>query len=71
MAEVVARTAPIVSLGLDKLGGVVAALLAIGAASPFSVLRANRIVAPSSRRCRRPPLCCSRWSFWPQPASRS
>jgi osmoprotectant transport system permease protein len=49
MAEVVARTAPIVSLGLDKLGGVVAALLAIGAASPFAVFRANRIVAGEAK----------------------
>ena len=45
MAAFAARTAPIANLGLDKLGIVVAALLAIGAASPFMVFRANRIVA--------------------------
>jgi osmoprotectant transport system permease protein len=40
-----ARPVRIVSLGLDKLGVVVAALLVVGAASPFAVFRANRIVA--------------------------
>ena len=35
MAASLARSAPIVSLGLDKLGVVVATLLAIGAASPL------------------------------------
>jgi osmoprotectant transport system permease protein len=49
MAPSVARTAPIVSLGFDKLGVVVAALLAVGAASPFAVFRANRIVAGEAR----------------------
>ena len=49
MAALAARTAPVASLGLDKLGIVVAALLAIGAASPFMVFRANRIVAGEAK----------------------
>ena len=49
MAASVARAAPIASLGLDKLGVVVAALLAVGAASPFAVFRANRIVAGEAK----------------------
>ena len=49
MAASLARTAPIASLGLDKLGVVVAALLAVGAASPFAVFRANRIVAGEAK----------------------
>jgi osmoprotectant transport system permease protein len=49
MAASLARTAPVVSRGLDKLGVVVAALLAIGAASPFAVFRANRIVAGDAK----------------------
>ena len=49
MAASVARTARIASLGFDKLGVVVAALLAVGAASPFAVFRANRIVAGEAK----------------------
>ena len=47
MAASVARTAPVASLGLDKLGVVVAALLAIGAASPL-----RRVPGQSDRRWR-------------------
>ncbi|WP_407050934.1 ABC transporter permease [Methyloraptor flagellatus] len=43
------RTARLASLGVDKLGVVVAALIAIGAGSPFVVFRANRIVAGEAR----------------------
>ncbi len=50
MAASVVRAARIASLGLDKLGVVVAALLAVGAASPFAVFRANRIVAGEAKR---------------------
>ena len=49
MAASLARSAPIKSLGLDKLGVVVAALLAIGAASPFAVFRPNRIAAGEAK----------------------
>ncbi len=49
MAASPARTAPPASLGVDKLGVVVATLLAVGAASPFAVLRANRIVAGEAK----------------------
>ena len=41
--------APIARLGLDKLGVVIAALLALGVASPFAVYRANRIVAGQAK----------------------
>ena len=49
MAASLVRTAPVASFGLDKLGVVVVALLAIGAASPFAVFRANRIVAGEAK----------------------
>jgi osmoprotectant transport system permease protein len=46
MASSLARIA---SLGPDKLGVVVAGLLAVGAASPFAVFRANRIVGGEAK----------------------
>ena len=49
MSASVARPAPIARLGLDKLGVVIAALLALGVASPFAVFRANRIVAGEAK----------------------
>jgi len=49
MAAFVAPPVGIARLGLDKLGVVVAALLAVGAASPFAVFRANRIVAGEAK----------------------
>ena len=49
MAASVARAVRIASFGLDKLGVVVAALLAVGAALPFAVFRANRIVAGEAK----------------------
>ncbi len=49
MAAFVAPTARVARLGLDKLGVVVAALIAVGAASPFAVFRANRIVAGEAK----------------------
>jgi len=49
MPATAARTAPFARLSLDKLGVVVAALLAIGAASSFAVFRANRIVAGEAK----------------------
>ena len=49
VAASLARTLPFARLGIDKLGVVVATLLAIGAASPFVVFRANRIAAGEAR----------------------
>jgi osmoprotectant transport system permease protein len=49
MAASVARAVRIASFGLDKLGVVVAALLGVGAALPFAVFRANRIVAGEAK----------------------
>ena len=50
MVAIVAPTARAASLGLDKLGVVVAALIGVGAASPFAVFRVNRIVAGEAKR---------------------
>jgi osmoprotectant transport system permease protein len=49
MAAPVAFSARAASLGLDKLGVVVAALIAVGVASPFAVVRANRIAAGEAK----------------------
>ena len=49
MSASVAQTARIVRLGFDKLGVVIAALILLGAASPFAVFRANRIVAGEAK----------------------
>ena len=49
MAASLAPTLPLARLRIDKLGVVVATLLAIGAASPFVVFRANRIAAGEAR----------------------
>jgi osmoprotectant transport system permease protein len=49
MAAFVAPPAHVARPGLDKLGVVVVALLAVGAASPFAVFRANRIVAGEAK----------------------
>ena len=49
MSASVVRPAPIARLGLDKLGVVIAALMALGVASPFAVFRANRIVAGEAK----------------------
>jgi len=49
MTATVVPLARIERLGLDKLGVVVAALLAVGATSPFAVFRANRIVAGEAK----------------------
>jgi len=49
IAAPVAWTGRLLSLGFDKLGVVVAALLAVGAVAPFAVFRANRIVAGEAK----------------------
>jgi len=49
MTQAVAATTGIARRGLDKLGVVVAALFALGAASPFAVFRANRIAAGEAK----------------------
>ena len=49
MAAPVAWTPRVLSFGFDKLGVVVAALLAVGAVAPFAVFRANRIVAGEAK----------------------
>ena len=49
MAAPVAWIPRVLSFGFDKLGVVVAALLAVGAVAPFAVFRANRIVAGEAK----------------------
>ena len=49
MADSFALTARAARRGLDKLGVVVAALFALGAASPFVAFRANRIAAGEAK----------------------
>ena len=44
-----ARLPAWLTLGVDKLGVVIAALVAVAAASPFAVFRANRIVAGEAK----------------------